>query len=157
MQGGLDSVLIPICYDLQMGPRCLLILMAISCVRVARPVVWALPSGEPAVRLCDGGVIVEDEVPDGRAPAGPTPIVGFVPVSEAKECVRLMDAEIDHYWESRRLTFEFESNEDGLVVDVCALRVPAAPRAVTCAANALRRARASTAERGVYLFSFYAE
>lgn len=133
------------------------LLITVSCAaRVVRPLVWALPTGEPAVPLCDGGVIVDEEVPDARG-AGPSSIPGFIPASDAQVCVRLMNDEIDHYWESRRLTFEFESNEDGMVVDVCALRVPPTPRAVTCAANALRNGRHSKAQRGVYLFSFFAD
>jgi hypothetical protein len=96
---------------------------------------WELPRGRPAVALCDGGQLFDEEEPQ-RA--------GGTEVSRSKElissarldpCMKLMRREYGSEWSHRAFIFEFSTNDAGMGERVCAVRVPSAPRAATCAAE----------------------
>lgn len=121
------------------------LLAALSCVRqvpaVPGPtpsVRWVLPGGSPAVSVCDGGVFADQEEP-GESGSGEKS--GEVSAEETRPCMQLMRGEYGEEWSHRIFLFEFSTDDAGVVEHLCALRVPSAPEAATCAARLVEKTR----------------
>lgn len=131
----------------------LLALVTVACMR--RQVRWELPTGSPAVALCDGGALVDEDETSGSGGGG---LAGVIPAREADPCMRLLTREYGYDWEERTFLFEFSTDDAGVVNHVCAVQVPSAPQAATCTAELLERTRFDPGiTRGHYWFRFFIE
>ncbi|MBL8923566.1 MAG: hypothetical protein JNJ54_32225 [Myxococcaceae bacterium] len=123
-----------------------------ACMR--RQVRWELPTGFPAVALCDGGALVDEDETSGGSGGGQSD--GVIPARDANPCMKLLTREYGYDWEERTFLFEFSTDDAGVVTHVCAIQVPSAPQSATCAADLVERTRFDPGiTRGRYRFRFF--
>lgn len=66
---------------------------------------------------------------------------GAVSADETRRCMQLMRTEYGEEWTHRVFVFDFSTDDAGVVERLCALRVPSAPQAATCAARLVEKSR----------------
>ena len=118
---------------------------ATACIRLLPSSVWwRIRGGAPAVPLCDGGVFVDDDDETLKGPPGSEDVI---PGVEFKSCMQLMQAEYPYDWNEREFSFEFSTNDAGVVEHLCARRVPSAPAAPHAPPRSSRGAASRPASR----------